>query len=451
MISRTALILSLGAAMSSAAYAETYSNPDPRWWGRFFNAVEGQQPDFEVIAKKDPAYIAASEFDRDEVLTRLVAELKQQQGNIDTATAEITVTISATLGDYSAQAEGFPSSLFVPNMHLPIGVQKLFFRNFEDFRIFPATRDQGKALRERIGTRALTADVTLTNIQASTTRPRAFEGYVSKVIYTAADGLVVGEFTAREAAPLPASAAADQVPTTRSKILEMAGIPQLGTPWADAKAIIQSSYPYSASDTFIYTDKGKVIAYQHDNGITVLDAPHEADKAFRIYLQQAEGNWRTTRGFSVDLIAGNAVSVRGTGPGLACYTPDILDRCGMLEFSPADGGHILTRAYGIIELERSGSPRDVVEAFVGDSIAAFDGFGAQVDYDADTLKTGVLANYPGIRGVPAYVMGAGEIREGAPLYDPLQNTTGLNPITREVALFAIDGAPDRIPLLFVLQ
>lgn len=451
MISRTALILSFGAAMSSAAYAETYSNPDPIWWGRFFNAVESQQPDFEMIAKKDPAYIAASEFDRDEVLTRLVAELKQQQGRIDVGSAEITVTISATLGDYSAQAGGFPSSVFVPNMHLPIGVQKLFFRNFHDFRILSATRDQGKALRDRIGTRALTADVTLTNIQASTTRPRAFEAFVSKVVYTAADGLVVGEFTATEAAPLPASVAADQVATIRSKIIEMAGIPPLGTPWADARAIIQSSYPHSASDTYAYTDKGKVIAYQYDNGTTVLDAPHEENKAFRIYLQQTEGDWRTTRGFSVDLSAGNSVSVKGTGPGLACYTPGVIDRCAVLEFSPADGGHILTRAYGVIELERSGTTREAAEEFAGDNIAAFDAFGAQVDYDADTLKTGVLASYSGVRGVSAYVMGAGEDREGAPLYDPLENTTGLNSVTREVALFAIDGAPDRIPLLFVLQ
>lgn len=251
----------------------------------FFGAVEGQQPDFEMIAKKDPAYIDASEFDRDDVLAQLVAELEHQQEQIDVDSAEITVTISAMLGGYSAQAEGFPVSLFVPNMHLPIGVQKLFFRNFEKFRIFPATRDEGKALRDRIGTRSLAADATLTNIQASSTRPRAFEGVVSKVVYTAADGLVLGEFTATEAAPLPASAAADQVATIRSKTIELAGIPPLGTPWADVKAIIQSSYPYSASDTFAYTDKGKVIAYQHDNGTTVLDAPHEADKAFRIYLQ----------------------------------------------------------------------------------------------------------------------------------------------------------------------
>lgn len=153
----------------------------------------------------------------------------------------------------------------------------------------------------------------------------------------------------------------------------------------------------------------------------------------------------------MDLSAGNAVSIKGTGPGLARYTPDILDHCVELEFSPADGGHLLTRAYGVIELERSGSPRDVVEAFVGDSIAAFDGFGAQVDYDADTLKTGFLANFPGTRGVQSYVMAAGDVREGAPLYDPLENTTGINAIAREIAPCAIDGAPTRIPLAFVLQ
>lgn len=451
MISRTAFIFGLGMAMASSACAETFSNPDPAWWGRFFKAVEGTQPDYEMIAKRDQAYLSASEFNRDEVLEKLVDGLKQQQGNIDVGRAEITVTIRATLGDYSTADEGFPVNLFVPNMHLPIGSNQLFFRNFDAYRIFPATRDEGKALRDRIGTQPLAADVTLTNIQASTTRPRAFEGFVSKVVYTAQDGLVVGEFTATEDAPMSTADAADMVADIRHNITQAAGIPALGTSWAQAKAILQDTYPFSASDDFAYLSSGKVIAYQYDAGALVRDAPHDATRPFNVYLQQVDGAWRTTRGFTMDLNGVDMLSTKGVGPGLACYTPDVRDRCAVLEFSPSDSGHVLSRAYGVIELERSGSPKEVFEAFVSNNSAAFDGFATKVDYDAESLKLGDIPKYIGIRGVSAYAAGAGEAREGTPIYDPLENTSGINSITREIGLFAVDGAADRVPMVFVLQ
>lgn len=450
-MSRTALIVALGFAFSSTAQAESYSNPDRAWWKQFFAAVDGTSPDFEAAAKQDLQYQSANEFDRDEVLARLVAQLREQHAQIDTASAEITLNMRAQLGDYSSAQNGFPVSLFAPNMRLQLDGSDLYFRNFESYSIFPASKDEGQALRTRIGTQPLIASLTLTNIRKSTTRPRAYDGFVSKVTYTAKDGLVVAEFTATENAPLPADVAADQLAAVRKQLVEMAGIPPLGTPWSEAKTTIQSSYPFSASDMFAYTDKGKRIAYQYDKGTLALDAPHEADKVFRIYLQQAEGGWRTTRGFSVNLNGGDSVSTKGTGPGLACYTPDVLDRCAVLEFSPADGGHVLTRAYGVIELKRTETPRAAIEGLVGDSMAAFDGFTTKLDYDPGSLEQGRTPKFITNGGVAAYAVGAGQMREGSPLYDPLQNTTQTNPISREIALFAVDGAPNRIPLIFVLQ
>ncbi|MCX7568062.1 hypothetical protein OS189_17100 [Sulfitobacter sp. F26169L] len=404
-----------------------------------------------MIAKQDPAYLSADEFDREEVMAQLVDVLKQQQGDIDVGDAEITVTIHATLGDYSTADEGFPVNLFVPNMHFPIGVNKLFFRNFDAYRIFAATRDEGKALRDRIGTQPLAADVTLTNIETSTTRPRTFEGFVSRVVYTARDGLVVGEFTATEDAHLPAAEAADMVVDIAQHITQAAGIPALGTSWEEAKALLQDSYPFSGSDDFAYLSSGKVIAYQYDASALIRDEAHDATRPFNVYLQQVDGAWRTTRGFKVDLNGVDMLSTKGAGPGLACYTPHVLDRCAVLQFSPSDSGHVLSRAYGVIELERSGSPKKVFEAFVSNNTAAFDGFATKVDYDAESLKQGDTPKYIGIRGVSAYAAGAGEVREGTPIYDPLENTSGINSINREIGLFAVDGAADRVPMVFVLQ
>ncbi|MFP7675524.1 hypothetical protein ACG74X_19430 [Marivita sp. S0852] len=445
------MIAALGLMTVSPAFAETYLNPDQAWWGQFLNAVDGDQPNYEQIAKKDPSYLAADEFDRDDVLAGLVSELEREHEAINLDTAEVTVTIRAKLGEYSSRDEGFPVNLFMPNMHLPIGVNKLFFRNFEDYRIFPATREEGKALRDRIGTQALAVDVTLTDIRKSTTRPRAYEGFVSKVVYTASDGLVVGEHTATKDAPLSNDVAAQQVADIRQKIIDLAGIPDLGTTWKDAKAEIQKAYPFSASDDFAYTGQGKIIAYQFDAGSVVTDEPHDASRTFDVYLQQVDGAWRTSRGFAMDLNGVDMLSTKGVGPGITCYTSEVLDRCAVLEFSPSNGGHVLTRAYGVIELERSETPRQTFEKFVGENVGVFEGFTSKIDYDAGSVQLGSTPKYIGVRGVPAYAAGAGGHREGPPMYDPLENTSGVNPVDREIALFAVDGSDSRVPLIFVLQ
>lgn len=168
--------------VSNAASAETYVSPDHDWWNQFFAAVDGTTLDLEAIAKKDPAYIAASEFDRDDVLADLVADLQQQHAEINVATAEIAIGIRATLGDYSANQGGFPVSLFATNMHPPLDANSLFFRNLATFGIFPAKKEEGKDLRERIGTQPLAADITLANIQKSNTRPRAYDGFITEVV-----------------------------------------------------------------------------------------------------------------------------------------------------------------------------------------------------------------------------------------------------------------------------
>ena len=458
MIKRFALALGLGLALTTPALSESYLNPDRAWWTAFFKAVEGVVPDFEMIAKKDPTYLAANEFDRGDVLAKLIDSLRASHSAIDVDAAEVTISIRAELGDYSVENTGFPVSIFTQNMHLKLDFNALYFRNWDDYNIFPATREEGKALRDRIGTQALAAEVTLTNFKKSTSRPNAYDGFVTKVAFFANDGLPVAEFTASEPAPLAAADAADKVSAARQMIVDAAGIPPLGTTWEQAKGIIQTTYPFVASDTFAYTDKGKIVAYRFENGTVLTDEPHDPAQPFRIYLQQIEGAWRAKSGFSADVngllygaAGGNIVDFKGTGPGLSCYTPDVLDRCAVLEFSPAGGGHVLTRAYGVLETGAAVSGKAGFDAFMGANGDAFEGFTAKIDYDAESLKTGIIPKFPGVRGVGAYAAGAGEPREGEPFYNPLEFTTGVNPIAREIGLFAVEGAPARMPMIFVLQ
>ena len=57
-----AIALGFALAFNSPAQAETYLNPDRAWWGAFFQAVDGATPDYEAIARRDPAFLAADEF-----------------------------------------------------------------------------------------------------------------------------------------------------------------------------------------------------------------------------------------------------------------------------------------------------------------------------------------------------------------------------------------------------
>ena len=451
MIAKIALPLALGLAFSAPVTAETYISPDRAWWATFFQAVDGVQPDFDALARKDPAFLAATEFDRADVLALIITEMQEQQAAINVPAAEVVISIRAELGDYSVEKGGFPVSLFTQNMHLKLDFNSLFFRNWQDFNIFVATKDEGKALRDRIGNQALAAEVTVTGFKKSTTRPNAYEAFVTKVAYVAKDGLPVAEFTAIETAPLSPTHVADMVADARQRIIEAAGIPTLGTAWVDAKAQVQQAYPFIGSNDFAYTDSGKKIAYQFEAGAVVTDEPHDAERPFLVYLQQVDGAWRTKSGFSVNLSGLDQVDIKGVGPGLACYTPSLLDRCAVLEFSPADGGHILTRAYGVLEMAPAGSGEAVLKRFVGNSIDTFEGFTTKLGYEPESVKEGQAPKYISSGGVSAYAAGAGATREGEPFYDPLQNTTNIKAINREIALFAVDGAPNRVPIIFVLQ
>ena len=449
------LALALGLSIGTAAMAEPAVNPGTNWWTAFFTALDGVAPDLEHVAKQDPQYLAADEFTRAEVLARIVERLRAEQAVIDVAATEVVMSISARLGDYSVEQGGFPVSIFGQNVRVRPGHRDLFFRNWEDFGIYSATVDEGRALRERIGNTQVRADVTMGGIRKSTTRDHAYDARVLSVAHYAEDGLLLAKLDAPVEQVIAGDEEAAMVDAVRRKLLDLAGIPPLGTGWEEARALLPNAYPIVASDRFAYPDTGITLAFVHEGGHVVNDYPHEADKPFRIFLQQVDGAWRVRPHISVNMNditnATYAVDTKGTGPGLACYTPEVNDRCGVLEFSPTERGHVLTRAYGVIELERTGTPREVFDAFVADNGAVFEGVSAPLGYDAQALRLGVPPRFPESGGVPAYAAGAGARRDGTPLYDPLGKTGGITAINREIALFVVDGAETRVPLIFVLQ
>ena len=149
MLKTLALTGCLGLALAAPLAAETYTDPDRAWWTGFLDAVDGRAPDLEALARQDPDYLAADEFTRDAVLARVMARLQAQQPRIDPATAEVVLSIGATLGDFDAGQGGFPVSIFTPNSRLPLDSgRELFFRNWKDVALYPASREEGRALRQ---------------------------------------------------------------------------------------------------------------------------------------------------------------------------------------------------------------------------------------------------------------------------------------------------------------
>ena len=97
-------------------------------------------------------------------LDQLAAErgwpaLHAELARIDPATAEVVLSIRADFGDYDSVRGGFPVSIFTPTSRLPLSMgRSLFFRNWQDVALFPATRDEGRALRQKIGQDSLLID-----------------------------------------------------------------------------------------------------------------------------------------------------------------------------------------------------------------------------------------------------------------------------------------------------
>ena len=122
----------------------------------------------------------------------------------------------------------------------------------------------------------------------------------------------------------------------------------------------------------------------------------------------------------------------------------------MLIFEPKDGGHVLTGAYGVIEQPAATSAEAAVTTFLGDAATAFDGLTTIADYDREDIRQARKAPIIGGRGVPTFAAGAGPALKANPPYDPLQNTTGVETIRREIAIYAVEGAEGRTPVVYVL-
>lgn len=453
MLRMSTLAAALAASICLPAGAETFANPDDAWWLSFIETLNGTAPDLTAAARQDRRYLDADEFSRDQVLADIIAEMKAQRQQIDPATAIVILPMQARLGDYISDLGGFPVSLFAPDTYVPIaGGKQLRFRNAREMAFYPVELEAAKDLRARIGLDAVIAEMTLKDIRPSNTRRGAYDAHVAQVAYSTRQGEPLLTVDAAPEAPGAGADTASGANAIRNAITEAAGLPPLGATWAEAQEqFLGNDYYYVVNTAKWYPPMGPQPVYvRRDGAILTLQEP-EADKGFRVYLQPVEGDWGQDTGMSfsvTDVLGRGGLDTDGLGAGLNCGTPDVEDRCAVLRFEPAEGGHIMTAAWGIIELPGDVLPDDAIARF-GDP-AAFDTAITQLGYEVEDVRIGRKAQRTNGLGVTATMALAGGPLDEAPVYDPLSMTTG-GTIPREIEIFAIQGAEGRTPVLYVLS
>lgn len=451
---RAALLAALLSTASFPALAEVVTEPDDAWWAAFIDRLEAGDPDLEALARRDPRYLAAGEFDRAPVLAEIVAEAQAARDAINPDGTVVVMRVGARLEDYDADREGFPVSAFGPMTSVTVAGRNLAFRNWQALQILPAGLDAARALRARIGLDSVVAEMTLQAIRPSETRPGTYDAHVSQVVYRSR----AGEELARIEAPAERVSSADEIAAgaaaIRAALEAAAGLPALGSSWEAAKADLAEGWPLVVSDAWSYTETGRHLAFVQRDGVVEADTPHDPDEGFRLFVQQVEGSWLPQDGtsFSVtDILGQGGLSTTGLGSGLACGTPEALDRCAVLTFSPRDGSHVLTGIHGVIEMPGTLALSEALAAFGATPDAA--GVTLRetlVAYDREDLRLARKAPVTGGLGVTAMMATAGDPASGTLPYDPLARTTGITNPGRQVSLFAVDGAEDRVPVIFVL-
>lgn len=451
-----AATLAATLALSTAlpALAETYVDPDRAWWAAFTDRLDGTTPDPEDLARQDPRYLAADEFSRAAVMAEIATDLAAAREALDPGSAVVVMSVMAIFGDYDSARGGFPVSTFGPSSYLETGSGGLHFRNWQAFNLFPAELDAARALRERIGTDDIVAEVTLEAIRPSTTRRGAYDGHVSGVAYYTRGGDLLGRMEAAPEVVASPGQVADGAAGLRARIEAVAGLPALGTAWDDAKAQLAEGWPLVVSDAWTETATGRQLSHVRRDGTLETDEAPDPAEGFRVYLQQVEGAWLPQDGLSLaltDILGQGGLSTTGLGSGLGCGTPEVPDRCAVLTFAPRAGGHVLTGAHGVIE--RPGDmtlAEALADLGAGPEVAGIEIMDTLLGYDVEDVRLARKATITGGLGVAARMAVAGGPAEAAPPYDPLDMTMGMDNPGRQVALFALDGAEGRVPVVFVL-
>ncbi len=434
-------------SIPAASSAEIVEFPDDAFWRSIGRSLNEGKPDFEVLAKRSARYREANEFSRaavlEEEISRLTAEYEAFGPDL-----QVRLRANIRLGDYDASRGGFPISLFTPGTYLQVGAG-LQFANAGDYAVLPMGIEEAKVLRDREGRGGQTSGLLLLGDFGKA--PGANGELIANVYsfeYVDESGNVLASL-AREPArsQLDDAARTELLRTTQQRILALAGLPPLGSDWDAVRTALVENYSYAVSHAQAYNDAkieirdGKIVSED-------LSAAKRLRVGFGNDLQLVSRMFSRQSPVARAKIPQGQIDTGLTGRGLDCDTQGVLDACGVLIFEKNGDRWVLVAAEGVIELDET----DYTAAFetvIGEDIAEFLRSDLRVAFASNWV-----AGRPDDYADGGYAMSAryllGESLEATPYYlRPMDPWPGLL-ARHEVVTYAVDGARDRTPLIFIL-
>ena len=439
----------VASLLSVPAHAELIKDPDDQFWRNLSQVFADETPDYDQIARRTPEYRQADEFDKGDVLADQVLKLKRIKTSFG-SDWQVLFRAAIRLDDYDPERGGFPINLFEPGIYLDVG-SGLRFSNASDYAVLPATPEEGREIRqkERASSSLPSGLLLAGDFRMDPGHRGGMLATLYRFDYVDGNDTVIASI---ESVPDTQGLDDDQVEalvqTTQAKILQLAGLPPIGSPWPLVRDALQLNYGYAASENRRYDDgKFRMV----EGGIQEEDLSdasrfrvgfgNSGDMVSQIFAKQGFTALATTELGRIDTNA--------TGRGLDCDTPHLADACGILIFEKQQGDWILTKAEGVLDLEETDHGR-ALETVLGHDVDAFLRSDLTVAYDRDWLAGKTSGLHFSGQYAPAARYILGEDMGGKPLYlRPTDHYLEGTP-NFEVMLYAVDGAPERTPLIFTL-
>ncbi len=343
--------LLLSAALSCfgiTASADVIEFPEDEFWLGLSKSLYGEQPDFEGLAKRTPAYKEADEFSRAEVLAKEVARLEAEQETIAPDT-QVLLRVGISLGDYDAARGGFPVSLFAPGIYLDIRGGGMQFINGSDYAVLPMTLEQGKALRTREKDARTDGLLLVGDFRKAPGSNRRILANVYRFDYVDQNGSILASIINQPSQSAYGIETADIVRKAQENILDIARLPPLGSDWSAVRAALTENYGFALSHAVAWDD-GKVEIRDGKVACEDLDKAKQLRIGFGNDRKLVAGMFARQTPVQRAKIPEGQIDMGFTGPILDCGTPGIADACGVLILDRIAGNLVLTGVEGMVDL-----------------------------------------------------------------------------------------------------
>ncbi|MBO9428028.1 hypothetical protein [Sulfitobacter sp. R18_1] len=429
-----AALFSVLMLSTPAVSAEMLVSPDPVTSEMLLKRLSEGVPDFDNMAMKTDAYRAADEFTRHEVAKTEAERLQEQWRSLEDVNS-IQFNIRGGIGEYDGAAQGFPVRLFEPGSYISGGVP-YYFSNASEVRIFPVPPEKGRETLEKFGIgRGAIMTITLTDLKASLTNSGALEGRVSEVVFKKNDGTKIASYGPPERSDSDSDAPEMTADELATSIAETVGIPVAGTPWGPILPFLKEQ-PYVTGTGGNFS--GELFSF--DNGEFKFQRPlDEYPYLVLAFGPNENAAKRILRESSRRNLGFNGGPKRPFGD-LDCFTPDVVDQCGLMRFEKVGEHDMLVDIMTLAEVSgyRYNDP-EIATIFDAGVLSQMEVAETQVAFKEQDF---------GVRGTTAHntigakAYWAGEFNQkGAPLYDLRDGYS--KSFSAKTMLWLVDGLKDR--------